>query len=353
MQPLSTEDLSNALNMHLTIEKAESILKEGFKKIKPIEVNQDGTVKNPGIACPVCGKEMENPTNSGFCSKACEAKFKLSKVTCAFLELKNPAEAIMGTFNEIVEFTNSLLDIATGIPAMIVDISGYPVKEYVEYYANKIYILELQIKKKINEVLIYKNKLLIQILEQNKSGISGTADTLIGGALAGINAVVSAISTAMQAFDVAYMAVYNTLVNAMIPFLLKPESMSFFFTPRSLIKKPGTFVIPMSIINLNVSALDVLNADMIESVIDVGFPPIQDWEYCMDPTAFKIRQALSDQNAKGIYDLVSMMEILLYTGAMALPKYSMLKMSNAWWLIFLLTGWAPSSLVCFGDPIYP
>lgn len=346
---ISSQDLASTVNLYLSIEKAEDLLKK-FKKDKPIEKEEDGKVKTPADKCPICGKDIEDPTKSGMCSKVCEAKFKLAKVMGKANELKDKADDYLGKINEVAEYINELLDIATGIPNMLIDVAAYPIQEYVEYFTSRIQILELQIKKKINEVLIYKNKLLIQILETNKAGISGAADAVIGGALAGINAVIEVITTAMQAFDVAYQAAYNTIVNAMVPFMLQPESMSFFFTPRSLTKKPGVFVIPMSIINLNVSIADVLNLDTIESVIDIGFPPIKDLEYLMDPAAFKIRQAFSDQNAKGIYDLVSMMEIMLYTGAEPLPKYSKLKMSNPFFVIFLLTGWAPASIVCFGIP---
>lgn len=351
IQMMSQEQLLNAVNMYATVNKAEALL-NSFKEDKPIELSQDGKVKDKGLECPMCGKHMDHPTNSGFCSCACEAKFKLAKAIGILSDLKDKSDNIMNKISDAVEFMNSLLDIAVGIPNMIIDINAYPLEIYSEYYMNKIYILELQIKQKINEVLIYKNKLLIQMLKKNKDGISGAADVLIGGALVGINSIVEAINIALQAFDIAYSAVYKTLVNALVPFLLKPESMAFFFTPRSLSKKPGIFVNPMSIINLNVSSTDVLNNDMIENFIDIGFPKIQDFEYCMPPEAFKVRQMFSDQNAKGIYDLISMMELLLYTGSDPLPKYSKLKMSNPWWLIFLLTGWAPCAQISFGVPFY-
>lgn len=349
LPPLSKDQLLNAVNMYTTIEKAENILKS-FKKDKNTELAENGKVIDPGQECPICKGHMDYPTESGFCSKKCESEFKMAKVTGAICGLKDKAENVFQSISDAVEYMNSLLDIAVGIPAMIIDVNAIPIEAYSAYYMNKIYILELQIKQKINEVLVYKNKLLIKMLKQNRDGISSAADTVVGGALTSINAIVDGINVALQAFDVAYTAVYNTLVNAMVPFLLKPESMSFFFTPRSLTKKPGIFVIPMSIINLNVSAVDVLNADTIESVIDIGFPKIQDWEYCMDPQAFKVRQMFSDQNAKGIYDLISLMEVLFYTGSEPLPKYSKLKLSNPWYLIFLLTGWGPASQICFGIP---
>jgi hypothetical protein len=59
---------------------------------------------------------------------------------------------------------------------MIIDVNAIPIEAYSAYYMNKIYILELQIKQKINEVLVYKNKLLIKMLKLDRSGIYSWGD---------------------------------------------------------------------------------------------------------------------------------------------------------------------------------
>lgn len=43
--------------------------------------------------------------------------------------------------------------------------------------------------------------------------------------------------------------------------------------------------------------LNNINIAKIEDIVTAALPPIQDFEYFMDPTAFKVRYALSRDNA--------------------------------------------------------
>lgn len=347
---MSKDQIMKAANIYQSIEEAKGALMS-FKKDDPVSLKKDGHIntKTPidiedrgDISLPVPGE------SSGITSQ-----FKLGKSLGITGDLKELLDPITEPLEAVTDFVNQIYDIASAIPEIVKDISDILLSDYVDYLNNEIQILELMIKKKINEILVFKNKLMLRALKKSRNGISSTSDALIGGALTAINTIVDGINAALQAFDAAYMVAYKTLVNSMVPFLLNQESMSFFFTPRSLFMRPGTFVIPHTTVNMNQSAIEVINYNTLEKIASIGFPKIQDWEYFMDPKLFNIRKKFSELNCKGLYDLVSLLELLLYTGAEPLPRYSRVKITNPYYLIYLFTGWGPAGITCFGIPGFP
>ena len=81
-------------------------------------------------------------------------------------------------------------------------------------------------------------------------------------------------------------------------------------------------------------------------------PPIQDFEYLMDPTAFKIRWNLSNNNGALVKKMIQMLEELLVLGADTFPRYDRLQLTNIWFVLSILTGWGPLSRGVYGDFIF-
>lgn len=351
---MSREQIMKAANIYKSIEEAKGALLS-FKKDDPVSLKKDGHIstKTP-IAIEDRGDvSLPVPGGDSMCPPGVTSQFKLGKSLGITGELKELLDPIMEPIEAVTDFVNQIYNIASAIPEIVKDVADIFLSDYVDYLNNEIQILELMIKKKINEILVFKNKLMLRALKKSRNGISSATDALVGGALTAINTIVDGINVALQAFDAAYMVAYKTLVNTMIPWLLNQESMSFFFTPRSLFMRPGTFVIPHATMNMNQSVVEVMNYNTLEKLSSIGFPKIQDWEYFMDPKLFDIRKKFSELNCKGLYDLVSLLELLLYTGAEPLPRYSRVKITNPYYLIYLFTGWAPAGITCFGIPGFP
>ena len=98
--------------------------------------------------------------------------------------------------------------------------------------------------------------------------------------------------------------------------------------------------------------LNNMNYEAIEKIVNVSLPPIQDFEYFMDPTAFKIRYALSQSNGPRVKKLCQMLEGLLVMAVDTFPRYDRLKLTNIWFVLAILTGWGPLSRGVYGDFIF-
>jgi hypothetical protein len=80
---------------------------------------------------------------------------------------------------------------------------------------------------------------------------------------------------------------------------------------------------------------------MIETTVENMFPPIQEYEYLMDPKAFNVRKLLSPMNYSAIQKFVDPLMMLMSIGTQALPKYEKLTPINIWWVLFLLSDFGP------------
>ena len=98
--------------------------------------------------------------------------------------------------------------------------------------------------------------------------------------------------------------------------------------------------------------LSNINTSAILNMVSAAMPPIQDVEYFLDPTIFKVRYAVSHLNTPGIKKFIQMLESLIVLGADTFPRYSRLKLSNVWFVISILTGWGMLSRGVYGDFIF-
>ena len=95
-----------------------------------------------------------------------------------------------------------------------------------------------------------------------------------------------------------------------------------------------------------------INIAKIEDIVTAALPPIQDFEYFLDPTAFKVRYALSRDNAPKVRKMQELLEELIVFGADTFPRYKRLRLTNIWFVLSILTGWGPTSRGVFGDYIF-
>ena len=124
-------------------------------------------------------------------------------------------------------------------------------------------------------------------------------------------------------------------------------------TPRSMMKIPGQLVNKLDNYNVNDSCGNVLFADQIDTVVRTAFPPITEAEYLMVPGAFNVRKKFSPENLSAVMALLNTLTMLLKGPTEPLPKYEDLKITNIWFMLFLILSWGPMGLKHFASPIYP
>ena len=98
--------------------------------------------------------------------------------------------------------------------------------------------------------------------------------------------------------------------------------------------------------------LNNIDISKISDIVTIALPPIQDLEYFLDPTAFKVRYALSQDNSPKVRKMQEMLEELIVFGADTFPRYKRLRLTNIWFVQSILTGWGPLSRGVFGDFIF-
>ena len=92
-----------------------------------------------------------------------------------------------------------------------------------------------------------------------------------------------------------------------------------------------------------------INTKAIEAITNAALPPIKEYEYFIDPTAFKLRYALSQDNTKRLRKMNQILESLVVFGADTFPRYKRLNLKNIWFVLSIFTGWGPMSRTVFGD----
>ena len=128
---------------------------------------------------------------------------------------------------------------------------------------------------------------------------------------------------------------------------IPPESMGWFMTAKSAQHpKYGATKICIPVIPEPNNALPKLSGNMIDyqkidETVKNALPPIQEFEYFLDPTAFKLRYALSQDNGIRVKKMWEMLEAIMKMGAEILPKYKDLSLINPFYVIAILTSWGP------------
>lgn len=314
--------------------------------------DKTGTIPTKKQKCPYCGKYVDQLLKNGYCSKTCATKYRAEK---ARDKVSKKAEKTLATIRLIQEKLNMMdaaLNLITGLPEFIRGKVILPL-EYREYVTLRIDALFLQIKVIINNLMIAKNDLLLDLLRKVKFG---TLDGVMQNIFLQITQMLSVVAQMQKAFNESMNHIITMLNN---PFMgIHPQSYGWLMTAKSA-QNPLTAgrlfveIIPKTNIALmSPNWTNIMDYEKIESIIRAAFPPIQDVEYFLDPTAFKVRYLLSSENVPRIKKMFQMLEGIVVQGADTFPRYKRLSLKNIWFVLSILTGWGPISRSVFGDFIF-
>lgn len=299
------------------------------------------------IKCPSCGKIVswsQLPPHTPFCSWECMTAYMLKSVSSLFHFSDEKADKIMKKIEKAIIVLNASANLLLSIPYFY-QILPRIGELYANYILTRIYIGYYTIKKIVNEGLIMIHSDINEMLKEILLGVQKT-DGVFQALNVGVQAINATLTACVTALDVLKQVVIAVSSYAG----LEPESMSFSFTPRSMSYSPQQLSIRLNPGNSSNSIFDCIDIDKIIDMIKVTFPPIETAEYFYEPDIFDARLVLSDQNYKAIMKALKPLLYLLTLGSEPLPRYKNLKISNIWYLLFLLGGWGPASKQCFGMP---
>lgn len=109
-----------------------------------------------------------------------------------------------------------VLDLVTALPELIVMNSKLP-EEYREYITIQIDIVFLQLKKCINDLMIWKNNKIIDLLKTINTGVMDDTLQVIFAPITAIIQVVQAIQTALNIAVTAALAVLQVPMTGIPP----------------------------------------------------------------------------------------------------------------------------------------
>lgn len=222
---------------------------------------------------------------------------------------------------------------------------------FAVYFKTVANMLMCYVKIQINNALIWKNDLIIELLSRKKNWTDGAMAGL-EALFSGVEACIAGLAALNAQLNAAFAVVYNVVVSSMYPFLVEPESVSFGFTPRSLIRIPGMFVNRLPSLNSGNTSKGTEMTDAILAAFEPAFPPIMTPEWFMEPAAFRARMVMSDMNTAAICRIVNPLMMILKE-VEPLPRYENLQVWNIQWIAFLLGSWGPKGIDHYGIPAYP
>lgn len=316
----------------------------------------DGRIHQQVDKCPVCGGEMHTPTRTGVCSRKCELAINVQDLSKTIGSLQEKVNNVNGNVQTALNLVNSLMTCINQLPQILSQILSMGLDEtYLMYFKVYLKVVELWVQLQINKVLIWKNNLIIKMLEKKKHGIDEACSAL-DSLFAGVNAAVDAVQQMADAFAQSYETLLSTIINSLTMFILEPQGVHFLFTIRSMSRGANTMTMVRELkpTQFAPGAMDTkfvpIDQQTIVQMVRNAFPAMSDNDYMLDPTAFQARKALSNYNVDSIKQMVKPLLDLLRTATESLPKYENLKVTNVWWLAFLLMTWGPEGIVHFGFP---
>lgn len=168
-------------------------------------------------------------------------------------------------------------------------------------------------------------------------------------------------------FEKIYENVYQFLNND-ITKIIPSDSLGFMSTNRSMLKNPAwpyyiDISCPASVKysmpektklykspkkqGASRPTLDKIKK-LVDKIVEYSFPPINEFEYLMDPQAFAIRLIFSDQNFKAIAKNIEKIFDLLIGEPILLPEYKDLKVTNIWYMQAVMKGIVPTIQFTYG-----
>lgn len=312
-------------------------------------VGPDGTVVTKKQVCPYCGKEVDQLLQNGYCSKSCATKARLERQKSKISAAGQKTLDIIKKIRDKLKMLDMGINLLSDLPDMIKGKAQLP-KEYRDYITLRIDVLFLELKKLINYLMIKKNEALIELLKKVKFG---DLDAKLSVIFQPIQTIIKTVSEIQKAANIAIAAVIALLKTPASG--ISPQSYGWLATAKSeqypaYTGKLFIEIIPKANLFLDFpNKLNIINYEKIESIVRKIFPPIQDVEYFLDPTAFQVRYLLSADNAPRVKKLIQSLEGLIVFGADTFPRWKRLKLSNVWFVLSILTGWGPTSKGVFGD----
>lgn len=339
-----------------------------------------------GMTCPVCGKKAKYLPPGGYCSPMCMLKATKDK-SLAFLMSPNDKykwfQDLIAQLCAILDQTTLMINALVMIPNIVKELGSLP-EEYKQYVQNKIAEGFAELQELIQKAMIYKNELLGKILKPINFGIIAKP---VAAAMGAIQVIQQSLEVAQEAFQLAFdgvKVVLDQLSNIPTGLVIPAESFAWALSPRSFISPmpytnpdtgkifvvlPGGSGVPIQAAKpLLPSALQSINFQAIDGVIQGMFPPLTPMDYYLPPELFQIRFLFSDQS-----DLVSQvrqqLEDFLKLGPDYIPNFENLlpiksmtfsgkevpmpNIGYLWFLLGLMDAWAPHSQALVGSLLNP
>lgn len=314
--------------------------------------SRTGQIETGQYECPICHKKVDQLLKNGYCSTSCASKAHLA---IAKAKLTSSAQHTLDIIKQVEDKMNMLdmlLNLVTELPELIRGKARLP-QQYRDYITLRIDSIYIELKRLVNAVMIMKNEALIELMKKLKFGV---VDDIMMGILAPLQPIMQAVIALQQALNVA-MAAIVALLN--VPMTgLKPQSYGWLMTAKSMQQAltAGKLIIEI-VPKVNMALpmqnmMNNMNYTAIEQIVRKALPPITELEYFLEPTAFKVRWALSNNNAPLVKKMFQILEGLLVMGADTFPRYNRLKLSNVWFVLSILTGWGLQSRGVYGDFIF-
>lgn len=346
--------LSNLIQLSADPSKADFSADLNFKTAsvrKPLFDENGKMVQNP-VICPQCGKVVKQLQKNGYCSKACATLAKTKQATAKLSSTGERTLEKIRMIQRVLDLVDMCLDVITIFPELIVEHLRLP-EEYREYVTLQIDITFLQMKKVINNLMILKNNMIIDLLKTINFGV---LDDKLQVLFAPIQSIIQIAQGIQMALNVALQAALAMLQVG--PSGIPPQSYGFFLTAKSVQQPMYASKLLIEVVPTLNKMLPIQNMmsnidyEKIEKIIQKALPPLYEFEYFYDPAAFKVRYALSQENIPTVKKMQQFLEAICVMGCDTFPRYKRLKLSNVWFVLAIFTGWGPVSQKVFGDFIF-
>lgn len=256
----------------------------------------------------------------------------------------NDSESFIEKIDKLTNRISSLSEYIDEIPNLMNQILLLP-ELYIDYFLNKLNIINLSIQKELLKLLKLKNNILINLLTLIGSGSFKETNNYP------IFNTIEEIFNNIEIITSTFITAFNSLINTILgnPLMaLMPESMNFGITPKSL-----KFVTQIPVLNPNNSITNAIMSDKVDSFIEkLNINEIDGDNTFLNENFNKLiksTNAFKDNVLNGIRALGM---TLCYTQE-PLPKYENLSLSNLQFCSYILNSWGPTGKTCFGLIGYP
>lgn len=256
----------------------------------------------------------------------------------------NDSESFIEKIDKLTNRISSLSEYIDEIPNLMNQILLLP-ELYIDYFLNKLNIINLSIQKELLKLLKLKNNILINLLTLIGSGSFKETNNYP------IFNTIEEIFNNIEIITSTFITAFNSLINIILgnPLMaLMPESMNFGITPKSL-----KFVTQIPVLNPNNSITNAIMSDKVDSFIEkLNINEIDGDNTFLNENFNKLiksTNAFKDNVLNGIRALGM---TLCYTQE-PLPKYENLSLSNLQFCSYILNSWGPTGKTCFGLIGYP